>query len=98
MLTHHSQDPNGDPILAQAVAAGLIINGKYVPRRVDYEDSYSNDSKRKHSKLERIEMEYNRIIQRNNGQLFMIKNEKRDRKSDQLSNEEWSEMIGPLYR
>lgn len=43
-------------------------------------------------------MEYNRIIQRNNGQLFMIKNEKRDHKSDQLSNEDWSELTGPLYR
>ena len=97
MLTHHSQDPNGDPILGQAA---LIINGKFIARRVDLEESYSSDNKRRHSKLEKIEMEYNRIIQRNNGQLFMIKNEKRDSqgKCDQLLPEDdWSE-FGHMYR
>ena len=55
----------------------MIINGKYISKRslVDMEESFTSD-KQKQSKLEKIEQEYNRIIQRNGGQLFTIKNER----------------------
>lgn len=59
-----------------------MLNGKYLKRSGygnsvvgDMEESFASE-KQKQSKLEKIEMEYNRIIQRNNGQIFIVKNEK----------------------
>jgi len=69
-------------------------------RRGELEDSYPSE-RQKQSKLEKLEMEYNRILERNNGQIFIVKNEKYrllhpdGGKSDMYSQEDWSCMDNP---
>lgn len=66
MLTHHLQDVNGESILNS-------LNGKYT--RFDPEASYGSE-RHKQSKMERLEMEISRLMEKNDGKLFIIKHEK----------------------
>lgn len=69
MLTHHLQDVNGESILNS-------LNGGKFPR-FDHEASYaSSDPRLKQSKMERLEMEISRLMEKNDGKLFIIKHEK----------------------
>lgn len=40
------------------------------------DDSFLSSEKQKQSKLEKLEMEINRILEKNNGQIFIVKHEK----------------------
>jgi hypothetical protein len=81
MLTHHFQDPNGEAILLNPngtpasafLQAKYLLNGKRLGDLI--EDSYTSERQRQ-SKLEKMEMEINRIMERNNGQLFIVKHER----------------------
>ncbi|CDW74975.1 transcription factor yy2 [Stylonychia lemnae] len=97
MLTHHMQDMNGESIMMQSGSNSIHGHSKYLSKRIpgDIDDTFISNDKQKQSKLEKIEMEFNRIMEKNNGQIFIVKHEKNNlnrdgAKSDQFSQEEWS--------
>ena len=72
MLTHHLQDPNGELLFPHSRSNSF--NGKCMSK-IDLEDSYSSDKQRQ-TKLEKMEQEITRMLERNDGKLFIIKQEK----------------------
>lgn len=55
----------------------------------DPEDSYASEKQRQ-SKLEKIEMEINRIMEKNNGQIFIVKHEKHNANKDGLRSDQFN--------
>ena len=87
MLTHHLQDPNCDA--AQLIKSGAVtlnaLTGKYTTKYDPNDASYSSERHSK-SKMEKIEMEISRLMERNNGQLFKVEYERNGySKDDQKS-------------
>lgn len=72
MLTHHFQDPNGEPIDLQRSSSFTLAKAMY---KGELEGSLDSELQ-KQSKLEKYEREINRLIEKNNGKLFVIKHEK----------------------
>jgi hypothetical protein len=69
MLTHHLQDPNGE--LLYPNSRSNSFNAKCMSK-MDNEESYSSDRQRQ-SKIEKIEQEISRMLERNDGKLFIVK-------------------------
>lgn len=82
MLTHHLQDVNG---CGEALLNSL--SGKY--GRFDQDASFGSE-RHKQSKMERLEMEISRLMEKNDGKLFIIKHEKGGYSRDDLKADYYS--------
>lgn len=72
MLTHHLQDTNGE--LFTLKSRTNSFNGK-LSSKLDADGSYSSE-KHRQSKREKLEMEISRILERNDGKLFIVRQER----------------------
>lgn len=66
------QDPNGEFLTLKSRTNS--INGKQ-SCKIDLDGSYSSD-KHRQSKMEKLEMEISKLLERNDGKLFVIKQER----------------------
>ena len=57
------------------------VNGMYSCKRGDPDDSFASERHRQ-SKLEKVEMEIARLMERNNGQIFIVKHERHNFSKD----------------
>lgn len=102
MLTHHLTDPNGDPVYFKSglPASFHNFNGNFhsfgsfnaFTGTFNGKNDQSYGSERqKQSKNEKLEMEISRLMEKNDGKLFIVKQERLMRDS---SNEEIFGLLG----
>lgn len=76
MLTHHLSDANGELLVFKSGAASFSGKGSnFKIGGIDPDASYSSE-RFKQSKLEKLEMEITRLLEKNDGKLFIIRQEK----------------------
>jgi hypothetical protein len=80
MLTHHMQDPNGEPLSYFKSCVNSGYNGGK-----KYDDASYSSERQKQSKREKMEMEISRLIEKNDGKIFLVKYEKAGSKDDHYS-------------
>jgi hypothetical protein len=95
MLTHHLSDANGELLVFKSGAASFTGKSSNYKLGFDPDGSYSSE-RYKQSKLEKLEMEITRLLEKNDGKLFIIRQEKNsfckeDGNCDDYS-QEWSSM------
>lgn len=72
MLTHHLSDANGELLVFKSGSNSL--NGKPLSYKMNIDPDASYSSERyKQSKLEKLEMEITRLLEKNDGKLFIIR-------------------------
>jgi uncharacterized Zn-finger protein len=72
MLTHHLSDANGELLVFKSGAASFTGKSSNYKLGFDPDASYSSE-RYKQSKLEKLEMEITRLLEKNDGKLFIIR-------------------------
>ena len=79
MLTHHQQELNGDmmfqglSLAKYQVGKRSLVNG--LGSGMDHDESYNSERLRL-SRIEKVEIDISRLMEKNNGQIFIVKQEK----------------------